>query len=574
MFNRLTRMGFHRVAGKKIIQTALLVFVACNALVVPAQPGPGTLYQVPSPAAFDVNKLEPQTQVLYRAFLKGWASGKFAPEIDKNVFSDGYPDKIDLYGIRGPKTYQNFIKAFLEEGIRDPYLIEIIYQLTKPLLTRFETGYLLWPENEPLPGAAQLTDGVLRVTDRYASDYNRVYGESKDIKSAWSRRRAWGYRQDGEWGNHPTAEERKSPKYKRAVSSGRKKILYLNEMADTTSITAYGTINHALDMLLGTQHVFWAGYMLDVNKHLDPRYGQAADVIWDYKTNHWEKDAPEVMGERHPVYKFYSKPSTLHHANDAHTSLFHVNVLWHALREGKPRPDDVTALRYLMQTILDDIYLVPVPPQAPQAGQYKGTMIANYSHWNQAANRLLGQKTNYRPGDMTYDRERAGTLLSLMHGKVKGTSGKTLTDAHLEAMSNLHALIVEQDLPAGTRYWLPNDASGSESTGITTQCTQALLNNGSTAAGFQYGGNGVPDKQYHAAAWGSHGGFYLGWDKVGRHINLWLKRGKNHGSKSMLFDPVIAVQDPDAPMNQAWEWYGSAILLKLRRPEVNLLDVR
>ncbi|MEJ7831200.1 MAG: hypothetical protein WKF91_23540, partial [Segetibacter sp.] len=159
------------------------------------------------------------------------------------------------------------------------------------------------------------------------------------------------------------------------------------------------TPHHALDLQLGSQHLFWAGYILDVNKHLNPKYALAADILWDYKINQWELSAPDIMGARHPVYNIYSKPSTLHHSNDAHTSLFHANLVWHALHEGKPRPDDVTALKYLVQTILDDIYLVPVPKQARGYEKYKGAKIVNYCHWNNATHKLLGMEIKYLTGD-------------------------------------------------------------------------------------------------------------------------------------------------------------------------------
>jgi len=46
---------------------------------------------------------------------------------------------------------------------------------------------------------------------------------------------------------------------------------------------------------------FGAGYILDVNRHLNPKYGIAADSLWDFKVNHWELDAPDVLGVRHPL---------------------------------------------------------------------------------------------------------------------------------------------------------------------------------------------------------------------------------------------------------------------------------
>lgn len=529
---------------------------------------PRKLYQVRD-KTFDINKLPPQTRKLYTAFLNGWKAQIFSPAMTQNLFSAGYPDKIDLYSIRGSKNYQNYMKGFLEEGILDPKLIEIIYDLVTPVLTRFETSYALWPPGKPLPGAS---DASNIVKDQWSVDYNKTYGVDRSGKSAYARRRAWaGTTVTNEtWGMNPTEEERKSPRYKNTPNSGRKKILYFNEEADNTSITSYGTDKHQLDMQLGSQHLFWAGYILDINRHLDPRFGEAADILWDFKTNHWEPDAPQIMGARHAVYKFYTNPSTLHHANDAHASLFHAFVEWHTWREGAPRPDDVTALRYLMQTILDDTYLVPVPANAPEAEKYVGAQIANYCHWNNGIRKLLNQSIMYAPGDGTYEAERAGTLLSLMHGKVQGTSGAMLTDAHMEAFSNLNALIIEQGPPASGVWRLPNSISGYSKSG-SAQATKVLFNNGQDGTGFQYGGNVAPTLQNMEARRPS-GGFYLSWDQTGRQYNLFQTRGRLHDNAVERFNVALVLADPNHSMKRAWGWLSSYLLLTLRRPEIDLLD--
>ncbi len=102
-----------------------------------------------------------------------------------------------------------------------------------------------------------------------------------------------------------------------------------------------------------------------MNRHLNPLYGAAADSIWSYKTD-WEAEAERIMGSRHATHKVYTKASVLHHANAAQATIFHCFVEWHKLRDGAPRADDVTAMQYLTQTILDDFYLVPVPGTAPK----------------------------------------------------------------------------------------------------------------------------------------------------------------------------------------------------------------
>ncbi len=531
---------------------------------------PRKLYQVLT-KDFHVNKLRPQTRALYQAFLHSWDAQSFSPNFREGLYSQAYPDKINIYGIRGSKTYQNYIKAFLEEGIQDPRLIEMVYQMVMPILPRFETGNALWPDI-PLPGAAKTINGVLTVTDKWSDDYNKPYGVDKGKRSAYMRRHAWGYPGDDEWGNNPTVEERKSELYKKLEAenkdSGRKRLLFITPWSDYTGMKMWGTNRHQLDQQLGTQHLFWTGYILDVNRHLDPRYGKAADELWDYKMNHWEKDAPEVMGERHPVYKFYSKPSMLHHSNDAHASLFHANVVWHTLREGKPRPGDVTALKYLVQTILDDIHLIPVPKEAPEYEKFKGSKIANYCHWNNATHQLLGQKTKYLPGDMTYSQERAGTLVSLIHGKVTGTSGKQITGAYMEGLSNLYALIVEQGRPANGIWSIPNECSGFNKAGLQQETT-VLFNNGQKASGFQYGGSAPPDLLAKDGG-NPSGGFYLSWDTRGRHLAMFAERGKNHQFTDKRFDVTQVLQNPKDGMNKQWGWLTSYLLLSLKRPDIDL----
>lgn len=531
------------------------------------------LYQVPDNTPFDINKLPLQTKVLYTAFLNGWNAQTFSPDFRQGLYSQAYPDKINIYGIRGSKTYQNYIKAFLEEGIPDSKLISIVYDLVVPILSKFDTANVMWPEGIPLPGAAKMINNVLTVTDIWSVDYKKPYGINKDQKSAYMRRRGWRYDKDDEWGNNPTVEDRKSKVYKQLETenkdSRRKRLLFNTPWCDYTGMKMWGTARHQLDQQLGTQHLFWAGYILDVNRHLDPRYGKAADELWDYKMNHWEMDAPEVMGSRHPVYKFYSKPSTLHHSNDAHASLFHANVEWHTWREGKPRPDDVTALKYLVQTIIDDIYLIPVPRQAPEYENYKGTKIANYCHWNNAIHKLLNMEMKYLPGDLTYSQERAGTLVSLIHGKVKGTIGKTISDEMMESLSNMYALIVEQGKPANGIWALPNEVSCYNKAGLEQETT-VLFNNGKKGDGFQYGGSAPPDLLSRDSK-NPSGGFYLSWDKKGRQISMFIERGKSHQYVEDRFDLKEILTNPTHKINKDWGWLGSYLLLKLRRPEIDLI---
>lgn len=530
------------------------------------------LYQVPDNKPFDIDKLPPQSKALYTSFLNSWNSQNFNPNFREGLYSQAYPDKINIYGIRGSKTYQNYIKAFLEEGILDPKLIAIVYELVIPIIPKFETGNVMWPENLELPGAAKMVNGVLTVSDKWSEDFNKPYGINKDKKSAYLRRRGWGYDNDDEWGNTPTIEDRKSKVYRQLElenkDSGRKRLLFITPWCDYTGMKMWGTDKHQLDQQLGTQHLFWAGYILDVNRHLDPRYGKAADDLWDYKINHWEMDAPKVMGERHPVYKFYSKPSTLHHSNDGHASLFHANVEWHRWREGKPRPDDVTALKYLVQTIMDDIYLVPVPKQAPVYEKYKGAKIANYCHWNNAIHKLLKMDIKYLPGDLTYSQERAGTLVSLIHGKVKGTGGKMISNEMMESLSNMYALIAEQGKPANGVWAIPNEVSGYSKAG-QSQETTVLFNNGKKGEGFQYGGSAAPDLLSRDSK-NPSGGFYLSWDKVGRQISMFTERGKSHQFADERFNVKEILKNPEHEMSKDWGWIGSYLLLKLRRPEIDL----
>ena len=554
----------------KLICRCLLMMIFFSGYCIEARAqSPRKLYQV-SGKAFSINTLPEQSGILYAAFLNDWDNGTIKDDFKNTMMSFGYPDKVDMYKIRRSKTYQNFIKAFIEEGIQDPKLIEIIYQLVEPVWKRFETSFALWPPNTPLPGA---TDENNIVKDKWSTDYNKVYDSSfTDQRAAVRRRRAWAGMKitNGPWGMNPTEEDRKSPRYKSSKDSGRKKILYMSEQNDYTSIPSYGTTRHALDMQLGSQHLFWAGYILDVNRHLNPKYGMAADSLWDFKVNHWELDAPDVLGARHPVYKFYSKPSILHHSNDAHTSLFHANVVWHTLREGKPRPDDVTALQYLFQTILDDTYLFPVPPEAPEYATYKGAGIANYSHWNNATARLLKMDEMSIPGDLTYSLEREGTLLSLMHGKVTGTGGKIISDDLLHGMSNLFALIIEQGIPASGKWELPNDISGYKE-GSKKEST-VLFNNGEKGSGFAYGGSTPPDLLASEAKKAS-GGFYLSWDKTGRQIKLFNQRGKNYHFIEDRFDVAEVLKNPKHTMAKQWGWLNSFLLLSLRRPDIDLSKI-
>ncbi len=233
------------------------------------------LYQVLS-TSFNASHLAPQAQTLYTAFLNGWNT-QVVP-VNTGYFSAAYPNtngngKIDLYRIRGPKGYQNAIKQYIEEGIQDPKLIDIVYDLVEDVYTRFETSNAFWPAGVPLPGASEVVDGVNRVKDKYASDYKNgtgVYGamptsHAEYNKSAKARRAAWGYGSVGDvgWGvTNVTTEMRKSPKYKNEPTANtRRRLLYLNEFADNTSIPSYGTPNHPLDLQLSSDYLFWAGYI-------------------------------------------------------------------------------------------------------------------------------------------------------------------------------------------------------------------------------------------------------------------------------------------------------------------------
>lgn len=109
------------------------------------------LYQI-AHKDFDINKLSLQSKTLYQAFLHNWETQSFTPDFQQGLFSEAYPNKINLYGVRSSKTYMNYIKAFIEEGIQDPKLIEIIYNLVEPVFTRFETSNALWIAGKPLPG--------------------------------------------------------------------------------------------------------------------------------------------------------------------------------------------------------------------------------------------------------------------------------------------------------------------------------------------------------------------------------------------------------------------------------------
>lgn len=579
------------------------------------------LFQLPlairqDPTKFKIDEMPYQSKQLYQAFLNNYADKTFSPAMDESLYSLGYPNEVNMYGIRGSKTYQNYIKQFIENGIYDPRLIQIIYEWVQPITSKFKTNNLLWPAGKPIPGA---TDASGIVTDPWASDLGDPYGQVPTgnneayQRSAKSRRMAWNPSANinqHPYGNSPTALQRESPKYKEeknttGIDQNRIRLLNLREKGLTGVLVNYGTESPPLDFQLGGEFLFWAGYILDVNSDIVPNanicpdasnYGDTADDLWNYLQD-WEEYAEDkdgagsdkgILGAR-PVGKDYifNNTSHLHHSNTAMTSLFQCMVKWYEYRNGSARAKDVAALKRMTTTVLDDIKLVPILGTAPETENYNNAFIANYTHKNQAIKKYLDSSYSfeYGPGDMTYLDEFESMLGGLYLGEAETTDGRKISDSTMRAISNMCALIVELGPPGlsygGNDWRFPGNVTGRKKiNNATVQEIGGRYNNQTSSGGPNFsnlinGANGLQDTSVTGKADQAVGGFALSWDINGRHFRLYDARSKGRAGTpggTNNFNVANILSDPTHVEKKNWNWLSSYLMLSIRRPEVDLLN--
>lgn len=559
------------------------------------------LYQVLN-TSFDTLQLEPQTRKLYTAFLNAWDTKELAPNFYTGYLGEYYANTVDLYGMRGSKNFQNNIKQFLEEGISDPRLIQILYEQVEPIATRFERANKLWPAGKPLPGATiRLANGNIKVVDEFAKPQSAGGDRDKEYTQAqWdnldpapgklnskARRIVWagsGVANTHPWGNNIaniTVNQRKSSSYKSEEStntSNRRRFLYIAESTQAGGLTSYGTQDHRLDFQLGSEYILWAGYILDVNRHLNSNYGAIADSIWAYKAD-WEIDANRILGNReNSAEKIFPDAHALHHANVALTSVYHCFVEWEKLRNGTPRAKDVSALQFQIETLLNDFKPIAVPGTAPENDKYVGAYIQNYSHFNNPTLDKQGKDNKNGPGDTTYEIEFSPILANLKKARLADASGNLITDTTFEAMSNLHALIIEQTEAkspiknqqgqiTGYKWAIPGNVVHLKGGG-----SSAKMNNDVTFGGVYYGGTSGVDWETTGAR-RPNGGTYLSYDKTGRQLRLFALRGKSHDGSLERFNVANVLANPNHTDKRSWHWLQVYLLLKLRKPDVNLLDI-
>ncbi len=277
------------------------------------------------------------------------------------------------------------------------------------------------------------------------------------------------------------------------------------------------------------------------------------------------------MGTRDVTYQYFSRASPLHHANASHASIFQTSVLWDKYRTGTFNPDDDLAAKTMIATVINDIYLDPVPPVATEYDKYgSNARVATYAHTNNAYNNgLRGNPLVLFPGDATYTSYFSGILMNLKKTGAQGTGGVTLTDAHMEGLSNLFGLFVEQPRPAtaNTDWNVPNSIVYWNGTGNAGKVNNSLT--GDNVTGLHYGGNSAGTVTLSEG--GAQGGMFLSWDKTGRQNRMFQERGKGNGT--VEFDPALVIANPDHALNKNHRWILPNLLLKLRRPEVDLLNI-
>lgn len=487
-----------------------------------------------------------------RAFREAFL---LADAADKEVvgFSKPLPDKIDLYSLRWPKRRFNFMRMWLRLT-GDPVYLENIYELVKPVISNLEYR---WAK---LPSSSWIN-----------SQWRAANGDSLESKL---------YRSD---------RDLEFPEYK--------KLLYLNYKTSGESYGAeyFGTHLHELDNLLGHGWVFWACYILDANRHVDPKYGALADVGYDYAFNHWEPLISKWVS-RHPTYRFWRFKKALYHNVAAHAAIYDCFVNWRALpndrslgredRTGKARQDDVVALQSIMGMILRDFRFHNFPSSLPHFDNTERFEFLNWGHHNVEFAQAYGSSGGYGPADSTYDDEWASEILNLDLNNATDENGKGFTQRHWEALSNTYGVIVEGYQGAQGSTFEVNMA-GNIAASKDGPSDGVRFSDGTKMSGVRRGGrnpfytevrrvNGdlsVPSGSGHARR--IVGGAYHWADPTPGKYNLtaFLRRAKYGYGGVPNIRPGEIVANPGHRSNKQIDWVIMFLTISLMNPDVKLADI-
>lgn len=548
-------------------------------------------FQIPANYNFSTDVLPYQAKRLYQGFLNAWNNVSTTPtylypDFITGIFARYFPSgetNVDIYSMRGAKNYQNHIKSFIDEGIYDVNMLHMIQDILEPIYTNFRTSNLRFPAGRAVPGSAWRINGTgpIIVMDPDADDFGQTFDWTKTgQKTCAMRRKGWltNLNKDadlpsnlrGEWGQaNPTLSQRESWKYKQEalVTNTRKRLLYLNERGQMGNVRAYGTADIPLEFQLSSEFLLWGGYLMDLNRDLDPSFASAADILWTYLQNDWYPEATRIMGARDATTKIHGNPSNLYHATAAHASIYLGLKLWGELpnRTDPQYSNNVTAFKYQFKKVLDNIRIENVPSNAPEYNKYIGKKFALWSH------NVLDTST----ADITYMEEYLGMVKAFYSLGVTDINGNKLTDEMMEAMSNTHAFTVERfDIGDTPSIWhiSTNLGYGSGSG------DKLFLNNGITLTGILGGRNTILnpaniDSGDLLDTERPVGGSLLPWDKTGRQYRMYNYRGKTQTVKSQnQFDPAVVIANPSSSMNKYWGWLCTDLLLALRNPEKDVAN--
>ena len=494
---------------------------------------------------FKADRLPHEAQQLLKAMSRADAVAALEDQTVDTMMSHLFPGMVDLYGVRPAKSVMNQQEMFLKLT-RNPVHVETIYQMVKPILKAFVTEWVQYPE--------------------HAKVYRR---NSKGEKVYLTRAELEKYQKDNAKHEH----------------KGLLRLLYLNDTPDRDGEyewkPEFGTHRHWLDLILAYAVIANAGVTLDENRDLDPKYADAADILWKAFFVKGFEELIQTEVKRHPDFKFYMIEKQLHHNQSAHTDLYRAFVAWWALpnRGGKSRPDDVTALQSMMGFILDGFNFFDFPANLPGTKNSEKLEGYNGAHNNVPYGLAIergDENTTNGPADVTYDIEHGGVLLNLKHDEIADAQGRTLTDRHMAALSNTYGRIYEPHQTPGMPFNY-DTAETVTATKSTVPNGTALMNTGQVVR-VKYGG--LPKRHSFGGPAGSMmrggtGGFYHHADPTEEHYNLraWLRRGKHHHYGSNRCDIQAVIKDPNHKDGSKVSWVLPAYMTALLNPDVKMADI-
>lgn len=539
---------------------------------------------------------------LVTALFGALESGTLAPPLDSaaTMYSKLRPTLVDMYKIRTPKIMFNVMRAILSHK-PDPRCPERIFPFIKVIMDGVTNDWVEWP-NAIVPGSV---DGNNRVTDPYSVDGPSGYGTgdgairwngktdstdnggNRTLKGAYHRAQGWA-----------STTDRRSPMFRNNTGkeyTQYKKILFLHEANQRSSVVSYGTHLHDLDNLLAHCCIFWAGYIMDVNRALDPQYGVYADLCYDdYAFNHWCPLMELTLAQRHTTYGYFKFKKALYHNVAAHTGIYDCFIEWRKLRNLTPDPNDVKALKYMMQYQIDQFVYYNMP-----AGFFTGSenyKFANYSHANEPYRLALSMAADGQ-ADTTYDQEFGGEIYNLYRRGCQDDTGRVLTKAAFAALSKTYSFVVE---PKQTRndYFNGNVAGGVAacSSGTSTY-RKTHFNDGAKSVDGVWEGSAISTKwggknRYYTnhsskpIEWypelpveatgmvyqGLLGGWYHWADDTPnlQATRIHMRRAKNNYGSAYRLIPDNLLGNPDNPLRKAWHWLSSYVINSLENPNRTL----